>query len=1332
MDETPHGSLLTVRETASRLGVHENTIRNWAKQGLLTPVRLPRSGYMRFREEDVEELRRERRPPRRATPPRPGAKPNLIDAADLAAWPTQNRRDAEQTFPELIRRLLVATPGVTGVSVRAGDGISAPGWDGRATSAGASFLPAGALRLELGTGETPGEKARDDYAKRRDERRGDVPSELTFVFMTPRRWPGAHQWADDRTADAHFAAVRALDADDLEGWLIATPAVHVWISEHLGRRPREVATSDAWWRRYRERTQPPLPAALLLAGRDVPRTALLQHLEQPPDDAVTLHAATQDEAVAFVAVALETGDDRRSPALVISSHAAWSDVVGHAGNPTLVPLFRDPDIATALAAGHHVVLPAGRDDVTRGAAVALPPPDRRAAAEAFQMVGVDWAPADELAALARRSMPALVRRLSRDPRVARPPWSRPPSARTFAPLMLAGAWTVAGADVRAVERIAGQPVEAFAPALADQHAQPDPVFVKSGGQWHLASPYEAFLLLRSSLVAGDLERWHAVAGDVLVDADPRYELPPDDRPMAALLDGARSSSSVLRRGLAQSAALMSVGDDAPFDDGRTGPEHARTLVRTLLRRAARDETGRIWRGLHDVLPLLAEAAPDEVLDAVHADLDTPAPLLRTMFQDTGGSGWLTSSPHTGLLWALETLCWSADLLVEAADALARLAVIDPGGALGNRPHRSLANVLVSWRRHTSAPVEVRIVALERICSQHPDVGWTLVRALWPRSNAVATPPSTPRFRDWTPDSPNVPLGDRLAFVDRVVSLAVELAGSDLTRWAALVRLFGPLPASQREVIIAALEEVTAEGTMPGDGRGVLWESLQAETARHRRQDEQGWALDAPSLVRLDAVTARLGADAGAMRFVPLFEWRPELPGVDAAGDREAYHRALDAHRTRAVADVLVDEGLAGARTLAVHSRATAQVGLVLGATAPEAMTPELLEWLDADLAGDPEGAALAQAAGGWAARKIATAGIAWLRSTLELAAAAPPARRERLVLAAPPTPELWDALPGIDPALELAYWRGLDPFGVEAVAVERAASTLLTHGRPWQAIDLLAAHVDQDAPGRSPFPPDLVVRTLRAAVTADIADASSQSVAFEVGLLLDHLEAVEPPVPTVAFELAFFELLEDHRPPRALTAELASEPSLFVELVSTVYRGAAEEEPAEPDEARQRLARPVWAVLAGWDGPIPGQRPDGTVDAALLTQWVDDARRRLAAADRTDAGDTQIGEVLASSPEGHDGAWPAEPVRDLIESLKSPRLEHGFEIGAFNRRGVTSRGVFDGGALERQEAAKYRAWAATTASRWRRTTRILRNLAETFERDARREDDEARVRADTE
>lgn len=57
MADSP-GEMLGVKETARRLNVHENTVRNWEATGVLPGVRLSSpSRYRRFRAADVERLK---------------------------------------------------------------------------------------------------------------------------------------------------------------------------------------------------------------------------------------------------------------------------------------------------------------------------------------------------------------------------------------------------------------------------------------------------------------------------------------------------------------------------------------------------------------------------------------------------------------------------------------------------------------------------------------------------------------------------------------------------------------------------------------------------------------------------------------------------------------------------------------------------------------------------------------------------------------------------------------------------------------------------------------------------------------------------------------------------------------------------------------------------------------------------------------------------------------------------------------------------------------------------------------------------------------------------
>lgn len=76
-------------------------------------------------------------------------------------------------------------------------------------------------------------------------------------------------------------------------------------------------------------------------------------------------------------------------------------------------------------------------------------------------------------------------------------------------------------------------------------------------------------------------------------------------------------------------------------------------------------------------------------------------------------------------------------------------------------------------------------------------------------------------------------------------------------------------------------------------------------------------------------------------------------------------------------------------------------------------------------------------------------------------------------------------------------------------------------------------------------------------------------------------------------------------------------------------------------------------------------------------------------------------------------------------------VETRIQVGLVNSRGITSRGVYDGGTQEREMAGGYWDWARQAATTWPRTGRLLRLLAESYEREAREHDARAELSADT-
>jgi hypothetical protein len=110
----------------------------------------------------------------------------------------------------------------------------------------------------------------------------------------------------------------------------------------------------------------------------------------------------------------------------------------------------------------------------------------------------------------------------------------------------------------------------------------------------------------------------------------------------------------------------------------------------------------------------------------------------------------------------------------------------------------------------------------------------------------------------------------------------------------------------------------------------------------------------------------------------------------------------------------------------------------------------------------------------------------------------------------------------------------MNPPGVRPADVARAAHELLAHDRPWTAIDLLAGTTHRSDSEQTSMTSEIVDEALAAALTKSPNEARIQSLGYELGRLLDYLDANGTPAIDLArYEFMFFQLLDRHRTPRA-------------------------------------------------------------------------------------------------------------------------------------------------------------------------------------------------------
>lgn len=566
-------------------------------------------------------------------------RPGQIDRLGLLHW--ADAIGSRSELPRLIRRLILETgQGIVQLGFPAGEGVSSGDWDGtvRATTA-TPYVPAGSSLWELSVEKNVGTKADGDYTKRTATPDGSPTGDCTYVAVYVRPWSKRTEWARKRTSEGRWKEVRGLGVDDVESWLESAPVTHAWLSELVGLHPYGLVAAQTWWDDWSSATDPPFPAAAVVAGRDRALEELHEELLHP-GRLLTIRGSSRADVIAFVAsCGVEKGRSDGGALLartaLIDRVETWRRLRDH---PTpLVLLALTDEVAAEFVAGTAHVLIVPRTG-SSNADIELPPIDSLRAAETLGATGVHESMAREAGKLARLSLLAARRRLARKRELLEPSWAKTPAARTVRRAVLIGRWQEESeADRELVEKVVGIPYEDLREETAALIAGGDPLLARLGGTIGLVSPFDAWLLLRGEVRKDDLEAFHDAVRTVLAETDPQLELPQDERWRAALADEKRSYSQSLRHGLATTLALLGAhGEQTVAGAHLTGRDWAGWIVRELLEAANVDATCHVWASLAGILPLLAEAAPTEFLEAVRTGASGDAPLLRELFGDTDG------------------------------------------------------------------------------------------------------------------------------------------------------------------------------------------------------------------------------------------------------------------------------------------------------------------------------------------------------------------------------------------------------------------------------------------------------------------------------------------------------------------------------------------------------------------------------------------------------------------------------------------------------------------------------------------------------------------------
>ena len=1241
-----------------------------------------------------------------------------FDQSQIYNW--ADLPNANHQLPELLRRLILATaPELSRLSMPSGSAVWLSGWDGLLTAeVGNAWVPKGNSAWEFSCRKDIGTKANDDYRKRTDPPDGVPDTTTTFMFVTPRQWNQnqKEEWEKQRRDEGKWANVRAIDASDLVAWLSQAPAVAQWFAPLIGKLPADgFATLDGWWENWTASSQPNIIPALVLAGRQDSAERLTQWFQQTATS-YYVQGQTRDEAIAFVAASAMDTDDAWGSALlrktlVVQSEAAWNGLIGHTSPLVLIRAFEgDVSSQVAISRGHHVITPLYANEDPKGNGDTLKRLGSDEMVAALIEMGLSEARARELARQTARSLIITRRSLIDEAGGPPPAWASLDPHSPLPPLMLIGQWDESNEnDKEVIARITGRQYEEVAREIAVLVLNEDSPLTKTGNRWRFLSHEEAWYLLAPRLTQAEADRFMEVAVQVLGTESTAYELPIEERRMAGIRGKGVPHSDLLREGISQTLALIGTqGErarnvrDASYVPG--------VVLRSVFTNNARWQ---IWATLTREMSILAEAAPEAVLEAVERCLSTtPSPFEDLFHQE--GDVLFGGAHHTGLLWALEKLSWSPDYFARTANALSRLSQIDPGGRAGNRPAESLADLFLPWFRLSEAPDEERLETLEGLLQRAPSSGWETLINAYPSSMSVGvTDRKPPSWRPWGRDGARQPNWAEIDnFVEGMEHLLTGYVGSDATRWNGAIGIIQNLTPNTRQRMLTLLKQRTDEIRMH-PGAGELWETLRKKLNQHRSHPDAQWAMPAADLDALEAVYQRLAPHDPTTAHAWLFDWHPDLL------EGNSYEIADDENKARKARQsaIAIAHEYGGIKAVLSMARLAAVPEMVGWAFADSVGTNPALMIVIEHLGSENEN--FQKMAYGTLWELFRQSGWAILEDVISnlKATGSGPKEVGRAYLVAPPGRDTWERVAAEAPETQRCYWEQMDPrMASHDEDVGYIAEKLLeVHRAPtvaaWTAHEAVHHEIVIQTLAQLPF--DL-------SAEADQFRDANMVVHSIVRLLekLDESEAVSDEI-IAHLEMPFVRALwHGERSNLAIYRAIAKDPSLFAELIASGHQRRDGQANAEPREVTTEI---LVQIIFG-QGEIPGKLDDGTVDYEALSAWIKEARRLCAERGNGKIADDYIGRLLAKAPAGKDGIRPCEPVRELLDEICSPDIGAGFVMANSNFSGAVSARLF----YETSES--YLTESSAIRSKWPFTARLLREISERFQQMGEREDREANER----
>ena len=831
------------------------------------------------------------------------------------------------------------------------------------------------------------------------------------------------------------------------------------------------------------------------------------------------------------------------------------------------------------------------------------------------------------------------------------------------------------------------------------------------GIWECKDRLQMWRLIGDNVFDKHLDKFQKVAIEVLSERDPKLELPPEERYMAEFHNKTSQYSQELKRGLAETLALL--GNHSNVLE-RCSPEKINSTVKYVVMSVLSTEEKTLWASLDSmVLPLLAESSPDEFMNAVEISLrKDPCPFDYLFSQET--------PPPTGrgyiyvLVQALEVLAWSEEHLTRATVLLGKLASRDPGGNYGPRPQDSLSTIFLPWWPQTMASWEKQQVAISTLQRETPEIAWKALLDLLPSSHSTSSGCKKP-WSDvvFTPQkvTDEEYSHQSLFYTERTT----EMALNDNDKLIEILEdfRFKRLTLDFQNKLIKHIEH----HDIPEEKRVILWEKLNDLSLKQRKFSDVSWTLPKNLVKQIEKVVNKIAPNDIKQLYSHLFnKYDDEL--MEERSNYIKGRKGIQSQRESAIKAIFESEGIDAIVQFAQNVNYPFHVGSSLGSFIENDQDFLILKNY---LKLEPK--SISDFIFGFVQGKYEQQGWGWVdkldtKNWTEI-------QKGQFLRCLPFNNETWKRAGQWLKSKE-EYWSKVivNPYRLEEKEFYIAIGELLDQKRPFSVIECLRSMLIKTLP--LPYK-----QTIRALLEVTSGEESHEPDRYEgldsyrIVQIIKHLQKDPDADIRDIYKVEFNYLrifTNNHEiSPKVLEQKLASEPEFFHEMISLRYRPKGESENKKEPKEKYIVVKNISYLFRKWKTP-PGTQPDGSFSGAKFKSWLKTALYLCRKSGHLYPAEMEIGKVLIHSP-NDEGLWIHRTIAEALNQEDAGNMMYGFSLALSLSRGVYV--VDPTGKQERDLAKAYRKKAEDLENAgFHRFSTTLKELAKRYDLEAKSREQE--------